>query len=68
MAIDYAKFLSPIRCNGFSCTCCGRPLKVDDLMVSCADCGAIFCEECVRNGEVENHECDDDFEEEVDEH
>lgn len=61
MAIDYTKCLSPIRCNGFSCSCCGKLLQPADLIVSCADCGVIFCEECVRNGEVNNHECEDDY-------
>jgi hypothetical protein len=51
----------------YSCSCCGKPLQEDDLVVDCADCGAIFCEECVRNGKVKSHECDDgDFEDEVD--
>ena len=60
MAIDYTKYLSRIGSRFYSCVCCGKSLKEDDLVVACADCGAIFCEKCVRDGEVENHECDDD--------
>ena len=67
MAIDYTKYLRPIRSRFYSCVCCGKNLKEDDLAVDCADCGAIYCEECVRNGEMNNHECDaGDFEDEVD--
>ena len=69
MSIDYTKFLKPIGSGLFSCSCCGTSLKENELVVACADCGAIFCEQCVRNGEVNNHECEDEYfgnEDEVD--
>lgn len=67
MAIDYTKYLTRISCGFYSCSCCGKSLKENDLVVDCSDCGAIFCEECVRNGEVEKHQCDDgDIEDEAD--
>lgn len=67
MAIDYTKYLRHMGNRFYSCSCCGKHLTEKDLGLDCADCGAIFCEECVRNGEVENHVCDDgDFEDEVD--
>lgn len=59
MAIDYTKYLKPIKSKMFSCYCCGKSLKENDLVVDCADCGAIFCEECVRNGEMNNHKCEE---------
>lgn len=66
MAIDYTKFLRPIGSKFYSCSCCGKGLKEDDLVVDCADCGAIYCEECVRNGEMSVHLCDEgDIEDEV---
>lgn len=67
MAIDYTKYLAPIGNRFYSCSCCGKHLKENDLGLDCADCGAIFCEECVRNGEVEGHECEnDELEDKVD--
>ena len=64
MAINYTNHLTRIGSRMYSCSCCGRALNEDDLVVDCADCGAIFCEECVRDGEINSHECEvDDFEE-----
>ena len=61
--MDYTKNLTKIGMNGFSCSECGKELKPSDKVCACADCGAIFCEDCVRAGRLENHECEPDDEE-----
>ena len=66
MAVDYTKYLKPIKSRMFNCSFCGKSLKETDLVIDCADCGAIFCEDCVRNGEIEAHECEEDFEDDED--
>ena len=51
--------MKKIGAYGFSCAECGEDLKPDDRVEVCADCGAIFCEQCVKNGALANHECDE---------
>lgn len=48
--------------NGMACGGCGKPLDAHDHVVACADCGMVFCQECVENGTFTAHECDDDEE------
>lgn len=50
--------MKAIGINGFSCSCCCKDLKPKDKVCVCTDCGAIFCEEYVKDGYFENHECD----------
>lgn len=55
--------LRPIGSNFYSCANCGKSLTVECKVLDCADCGAIFCEQCVRDGSFESHQCsEDDFE------
>ena len=60
MPYDHTKNLKPIGTNGFSCDHCGKPLRVDDLALCCPDCGAVFCEDCVKDGAFETHSCEID--------
>lgn len=57
---DYTQYLSPIPNSGFSCDGCGAPLDKGSLFCDCADCGAIYCAECVKNGTFEAHTCEDE--------
>lgn len=50
----------PIGVYGFSCICCGKHLEPEDEIVSCDDCCAIFCKDCVEDGEFEEHICEPD--------
>lgn len=61
---DYTKYLTPIGQAGLFCAGCGRYLKATDLVVDCPDCGAIYCESCVRDGTFENHSCEDEEDDE----
>jgi hypothetical protein len=47
---------------GMGCSCCGCAIPVGALFLDCADCGAIFCEDCVNDGSFDNHCCEDDEE------
>lgn len=58
--IDYSKYLNPISMCGFSCNGCGWPLDEDSLVCVCKDCGAVYCEECVKTGVFETHTCDNE--------
>ena len=49
---DYTQYLSPIPNSG--------PLDKGSLFCDCADCGAIYCAECVKNGTFEAHTCEDE--------
>lgn len=42
----------------WNCSVCGKPVTEEEMEV-CADCGAIFCAECVDAGEFDDHECED---------
>lgn len=42
----------------WNCSVCGKPVDENEMEV-CADCGAIFCPECVEAGEFDDHECED---------
>lgn len=46
--------------GGFSCAVCGKPLKPDDEVAVCPDCGAVICRDCAENGGLEDHDCDPD--------
>ena len=59
----YTRFLRPIGSTLFSCCNCGKHLRREDLAVDCADCGAVFCEDCVKSGALDEHICEDDDEE-----
>lgn len=58
----YTRFLRPIGSTLFSCYNCGKHLSREDLAVDCADCGAVFCEDCVKSGALDEHICEDDDE------
>lgn len=58
--MNYEKYLRPIGTELFSCDHCGKPLHREDLFVDCADCGAIFCENCVKSGALNEHICEED--------
>lgn len=54
--------------GGMGCAHCGTTIKPGDKYADCADCGAIFCENCVRDGTYEHHDCEDyDWDDEDDE-
>ena len=57
---DYTQHLTPIPNSGFSCDGCGASLNKGSLFCGCADCGAIYCAECVENGTFEAHTCEDE--------
>ena len=44
--------------EGFSCYECGEPIHIGDSMIDCADCGAVFCYNCVMEGHFISHKCD----------
>ena len=44
--------------TNWNCSVCGKPVDESEMEV-CADCGAIFCPECVEDGEFDDHECED---------
>lgn len=46
--------------NGYSCDYCGTDIGANDPVQICADCGAIFCKECVISGNRDEHECMED--------
>ena len=56
--MDYTKYLKPIGSDLFSCNCCGKQLHREDKVADCADCGAIFCEACVKAGALNDHVCE----------
>lgn len=58
----YTRFLRPIGSTLFSCCNSGKHLRREDLAVDCADCGAVFCEDCVKNGALDEHICEEDDE------
>lgn len=58
--IDSVRHMLPIPCNGFGCNECGLILKKGDLACICADCGAVFCERCVKNDALDAHCCEAD--------
>ena len=45
---------------GFSCIGCGKNLLPENEVAVCNECGAIFCKECVEDGEFDNHICEED--------
>lgn len=51
----------PIGTPGMSCFCCGKELAETDKVIVCADCGAVFCMDCIAEGALESHEyeCED---------
>lgn len=49
--------LVPIRMSGFACAFCGQTLNIGDLHVVCPDCGALFCEDCVKDKTFADHYC-----------
>lgn len=49
--------------NDFACCNCGQNIDADDYMAGCSDCGGIFCETCVTNGEFDSHNCADAYNE-----
>ena len=51
--------MKKIGSEGFACANCGQLLHSDDMVEVCADCGAIFCQECVEDESFENHSCDE---------
>lgn len=51
--------MKKIGVEGFACSNCGELLHKDDVVEACSDCGAIFCEECVKEGALKSHECDE---------
>jgi predicted RNA-binding Zn-ribbon protein involved in translation (DUF1610 family) len=57
--------LRPIGCNGFACSCCGDSLLPHHAVFVCPDCGAIICQTCTDNGEVDAHVCEKEEEEEL---
>lgn len=57
---NYEQFLKPINSRMFSCNGCFAQLIPTDLAIDCADCGAVYCEKCVRNGTMDDHICEDD--------
>ena len=59
---DYTKNLKPIKLNGFFCHEWDKALEPNDKICVCPDCGAVVCEECVKTGRFEKHECPDDDE------
>lgn len=56
---DNSQYLSSIPCNGFACNICGRILAKGELAFVCPSCGAVLCENCVNNGSLEGHACED---------
>lgn len=44
--------------DGFSCMICGEPVKADDPVTVCPDCGAVICRHCAENGGMEEHDCE----------
>ena len=59
MPYDYTKSLETATHGGMGCAHCGTSIKPGDKYADCADCGAIFCEKCVRDGILEHHDCED---------
>ena len=49
----------PIGMPGMSCFCCGKELAETDKVIVCADCGAVFCMDCIAEGALESHEYED---------
>ena len=56
---DYAKYLTPIPNSGFICNGSGAPLEQGSPFCDCADCGANYCAQCVKNRTFEGHTCED---------
>lgn len=54
---EYVKYLKPMGSSFYACNGCGKPLKEGDLACDCAECGGMYCEDCVRDGTFENHSC-----------
>lgn len=54
---DFTKYLTPIPNGGFSCNSCGQPIEKGGLFCDCPECGAIYCEKCVKDGTFEAHTC-----------
>ena len=42
-----------------NCDGCGKSLEATELIVECANCDSIFCEECVDDGIYSTHQCED---------
>lgn len=55
-------YTQPIGVNGFACNCCGEPQLPHNTVWICPDCGAVICQNCVDNGDVESHICDEEDE------
>lgn len=43
-----------------ACCACGAPVDAGNYYAVCSDCGGVFCENCVRDGTYENHDCEED--------
>ena len=40
-----------------ACCNCGKSIDNNDYFAGCSDCGGIFCETCVTNGDFDTHVC-----------
>lgn len=59
MAIDYTKFIAPLKVNIFGCDLCGTVYRARGNCEAfvCPDCGLHFCRTCVEKGMVPKHVC-----------
>lgn len=65
MPDNYKKYLHKLVVHGFSCSCCTKDLPKGALAFCCEDCGAVVCAECAEKGEVADHICFFDDDEDV---
>ena len=40
------------------CDCCGKEIHIHSLIAICPMCDAVFCESCIQNSCLENHQCE----------
>lgn len=40
------------------CDCCGKEIHIRSLIAICPMCDAVFCETCIQNSCLENHQCE----------
>ena len=59
----YLKCARPIGSRGCACCGCHKALAPEDKVVDCPDCAGIFCEDCIKDGTFDEHECEEDDDE-----
>lgn len=57
--MDYKQYLST-GLSGYGCNECGANIRLNGKAITCADCGAVICEDCVTSGKVTAHQCEED--------